>query len=294
MSDLLAPFLMLYPDDGRAFMCFRALMARVRGNFVQGQQPMMRQMATVMELITRMDAPMGAHLHTIGAGDGVWSFRMLLVMMRREMAMQEVFTFWEVLWAGQTLFGGTKALLPAVVATFMLERRQQVMDFSESHQVLEMCNNAQGEVDGTALVHGALVRGVLDTRQRKKHPISDRELRLGSRGKAVKPSKSKPSFATRRFFLPRRPHYSVVPTTDLDIEEEEDEERGQRGRTTPTVEVVHASKWGSCLHFGLETRPPATVKPTMRRWRSRKGEVAVTQPQVAWRREESVSSDSPL
>ena len=157
MSDLLVPFVLLYEDDGQAFMCFRALMARVRRNFFVQQQQMFSDMASVVEIIKQSDQELHSHMESIGCTDGLWAFRMLLVMLRRELSLEDAFAFWEVLWAGEGL-AGHKSLMPNVVAALAVKHRSQILGFTESSQMQEFCSGVVlGKLEALGLIHHALM-----------------------------------------------------------------------------------------------------------------------------------------
>eukprot|EP00873_Tetraselmis_striata_P018854 jgi/Tetstr1/439118/TSEL_002983.t1 len=276
MSDLLAPFVIMYDDDGRAFLCFSALMTRVRGSFAPGQAALFAQMTQVVQLVRSADAQLGAHLAAIGADDGVWAFRMLLVMLRRETSMDGTLAFWEVLWAGQALFGGSQAaLLPAAVAAFVVIEKARVLTFADATELLEMCNGAR-ELNGPALVLAALAGGMLDAsrsrgRQRRANPLAA-------------PTES--STVLRSLFRPRK-SAAVHPTTDKLAPTPSKRTEASEASAVRSVDVVSptAGLWGACLHLGGLSTPAAAAKPTPTPWRRRRASVAGTQPQAAWRRD---------
>ena len=56
MSDILSPFLVVFPDnDGLAFMCFSALMSQIRQNFLEGQPGIHASIQRVGSLLQHSD-----------------------------------------------------------------------------------------------------------------------------------------------------------------------------------------------------------------------------------------------
>ena len=56
MSDVLAPFLELYPkDDALAYLCFSSLMQRIRLNYVEGQSGVHASLQQITSLLQKVD-----------------------------------------------------------------------------------------------------------------------------------------------------------------------------------------------------------------------------------------------
>eukprot|EP00884_Botryococcus_braunii_P012753 jgi/Botrbrau1/21479/Bobra.0216s0087.1 len=99
MSDLAAPFLLVFEEDAMAFTSFRCLMRHVRRNFRRDQAGIRQQLGLLSEVLERYDPVLFHHLRHVGASDCVFAYRMLLVLLRRELQIHEVLQLWEILWA---------------------------------------------------------------------------------------------------------------------------------------------------------------------------------------------------
>uniref|UniRef100_A0A061RER9 Tbc domain-containing protein n=1 Tax=Tetraselmis sp. GSL018 TaxID=582737 RepID=A0A061RER9_9CHLO len=167
MTDLLEPFLTVFPDDAEALMCFSALMARVRRNFEPGQEHMRRQMRRAVELVRLQDRRLHRHLVRIGAADGLWAFRMLLVLMRREVPLPDILPLWEMLWAAQSLAGDAGGdLMAAAVAAYVMGHRRRVLRFSSADEVLLLCNHLPEPIHPARLMRRAV--GMLRRRPQRR------------------------------------------------------------------------------------------------------------------------------
>ncbi|KAK4386986.1 TBC1 domain family member 15 [Sesamum angolense] len=100
MSDLCSPMIMLL-ENGDAFWCFERLMRRLRGNFrctesSVGVESQLSNLASVTQVI---DPKLHQHLETLGGGDYLFAFRMLMVLFRREFSFGDSLYLWEMMWA---------------------------------------------------------------------------------------------------------------------------------------------------------------------------------------------------
>lgn len=101
MSDLCSPMIMLLEDEGDAFWCFERLMRRLRGNFrctdnSVGVETQLSNLAAITQVI---DPKLHQHLETLGGGDYLFAFRMLMVLFRREFSFCDSLYLWEMMWA---------------------------------------------------------------------------------------------------------------------------------------------------------------------------------------------------
>jgi len=101
MSDLASVFVQIMADDAVAFGCFERLMRDARQNFRHDEAGIKQQLHRVSRLIADMDPKLHAKLDTLGAADCTFAYRMVVVMLRRELSMQEALTLWEVKWAAE-------------------------------------------------------------------------------------------------------------------------------------------------------------------------------------------------
>lgn len=101
MSDLCSPMIILLQDEADAFWCFERLMRRLRGNFrctesSVGVETQLSNLAAVTQVI---DPKLHQHLETLGGGDYLFAFRMLMVLFRREFSFCDSLYLWEMMWA---------------------------------------------------------------------------------------------------------------------------------------------------------------------------------------------------
>ncbi|KAG5546401.1 hypothetical protein RHGRI_018550 [Rhododendron griersonianum] len=101
MSDLCSPMIILIDDEADAFWCFERLMRRLRGNFrctenSIGVEAQLSKLASITQVI---DPKLHQHLETLGGGDYLFAFRMLMVLFRREFSFGDSLYLWEMMWA---------------------------------------------------------------------------------------------------------------------------------------------------------------------------------------------------
>lgn len=103
MSDLAAAFVQLIDDDALAFACFERLMRQARQNFRHDELGIQSQLNQVSRIISDTDPKLFKKLNSLGISDCMFTYRMVLVMMRRELPLHETLTLWEAKWATETL-----------------------------------------------------------------------------------------------------------------------------------------------------------------------------------------------
>ncbi|KAF7112166.1 hypothetical protein RHSIM_RhsimUnG0252500 [Rhododendron simsii] len=101
MSDLCSPMIILLDDEADAFWCFEHLMRKLRGNFrctetSVGVETQLCNLASITQVI---DPKLHQHLETLGGGDYLFAFRMLMVLFRREFSFGDSLYLWEMMWA---------------------------------------------------------------------------------------------------------------------------------------------------------------------------------------------------
>ncbi|KAK6934405.1 Rab-GTPase-TBC domain [Dillenia turbinata] len=101
MSDLCSPMIILLQDEADAFWAFERLMRRLRGNFrcngsSVGVEAQLCNLASITQVI---DPKLHQHLETLGGGDYLFAFRMLMVLFRREFSFGDSLYLWEMMWA---------------------------------------------------------------------------------------------------------------------------------------------------------------------------------------------------
>eukprot|EP00798_Chlamydomonas_sp_ICE-L_P024018 gene24018-9593_t len=103
MSDLAIPFLLLCDDDALAFMCFERLMRKVRKNFAVEDSGIFAQLTCLARLLEQLDPTLFYKIRQMGATDCHFAYRMIVVLMRRELALDQSLRLWEMLWADDLL-----------------------------------------------------------------------------------------------------------------------------------------------------------------------------------------------
>lgn len=106
MADLAAAFVQLLPDDALVFACFERLMRGARENFRHDEAGIRDQLERVARVLKDTDPALYRRLEALGAADCTFAFRMVLVMLRRELPLGEALTLWEVKWALEAEAGG--------------------------------------------------------------------------------------------------------------------------------------------------------------------------------------------
>lgn len=99
MSDLAATFLMLMEDDVLAFWCFERLMRRARCNFAVDESGIFAHLRALGKLLERSDPGLYHKLRHIGAVECHFAYRMIVVLLKRDLTFEQVSVLWEMLWA---------------------------------------------------------------------------------------------------------------------------------------------------------------------------------------------------
>ncbi|XP_057465685.1 rab GTPase-activating protein 22-like isoform X2 [Actinidia eriantha] len=101
MSDLCSPMIILLEDEADAFWCFEHLMRRLRGNFrcTESSVGVESQLCNLASITQVIDPKLHQHLETLGGGDYLFAFRMLMVLFRREFSFGDSLYLWEMMWA---------------------------------------------------------------------------------------------------------------------------------------------------------------------------------------------------
>ncbi|XP_052206678.1 rab GTPase-activating protein 22-like [Diospyros lotus] len=101
MSDLCSPMIMLFEDEADAFWCFERLMRKMRANFrcTERSVGVETQLSSLAAVIQVIDPKLHQHLETLGGGDYLFAFRMLMVLFRREFSFGDSLYLWEMMWA---------------------------------------------------------------------------------------------------------------------------------------------------------------------------------------------------
>jgi hypothetical protein len=99
MSDLAATFVQLLEDDALAFACFERLMRQARQNFRHDEAGIQAQLGRVAKILADTDPALFKRLESLEVADCMFAYRMVIVMLRRELPLEEALTLWEAKWA---------------------------------------------------------------------------------------------------------------------------------------------------------------------------------------------------
>lgn len=143
MSDLAAIFIQVFNNDALAFGCFERLMRTARQNFRHDETGIHKQLRDISRIVADTDPVLHRALTTMGSQDFMFAYRMVVVLLRRELALEEVCVLWESSWAHQPpltssllspikarsgTFASTLASLNDATARAIAERRDEDHD----------------------------------------------------------------------------------------------------------------------------------------------------------------------
>lgn len=103
MGDLALPIVLAVKDEATAFWCFVNLMSSARQNFMHDGAGIKRQLEEISDLLDGADPALSQKLARLDCAECYFAYRMVLVMMRRELPLPEVMVLWEIMWANQLL-----------------------------------------------------------------------------------------------------------------------------------------------------------------------------------------------
>ncbi|KAG5394349.1 hypothetical protein IGI04_024312 [Brassica rapa subsp. trilocularis] len=173
MSDLLSPILTVIPEDHEAFWCFVGFMKKARQNFRVDEVGITRQLGIVSKIIESKDSKLYKHLEKVKAEDCFFVYRMVLVMFRRELTLEQTLFLWEVMWAEQAAVRAgvgkaswssrikqqappTDDLLLYVIAASVLQRRKVIIEkYNSVEEILGECHSMVGKLDVWKLLDDA-------------------------------------------------------------------------------------------------------------------------------------------
>ncbi|CAG5117893.1 unnamed protein product [Candidula unifasciata] len=99
MSDLASPLLVTQKDEGQAYICFCALMNRLRENFTTEGSAIMTKFRHLSDLLHMCDPALHAHLAQSSASDMLFCYRWFLLEFKREFPFTDALYVLEVMWA---------------------------------------------------------------------------------------------------------------------------------------------------------------------------------------------------
>eukprot|EP00877_Chromochloris_zofingiensis_P001190 jgi/Chrzof1/11071/Cz05g22120.t1 len=137
MSELALPFLVLFHDDSAAFWAFEALMTTygVRRNFAVDESGIFGQLRQLSAVLGSADRVLMHQLRALGAAECHFAYRMIVVMMRRDLPISQVMRLWEMLWADawvcqhqqhMSSFPGMTDKQPAVSTSGLTEQHDDI------------------------------------------------------------------------------------------------------------------------------------------------------------------------
>lgn len=99
MSDIASPLLVTMNDEAQAYICFCAIMSRVRGNFMLDGIAMTQKFAHLTEALSFYDAEFWEYLKSQQADDLLFCYRWLLLELKREFPFEDALRMLEVQWS---------------------------------------------------------------------------------------------------------------------------------------------------------------------------------------------------
>lgn len=110
MSDIASPLLVTMGDEAQAYICFCAVMARLKSNFMLDGIAMTKKFAHLSEALQHYDPEFYEYLKCQQADDLLFCYRWLLLEMKREFAFDDSLRMLEVLWSALPAEPPTKEL----------------------------------------------------------------------------------------------------------------------------------------------------------------------------------------
>lgn len=113
MSDIASPLLVTMNDEAQAYICFCAIMSRVRGNFMLDGIAMTQKFAHLTEALSFYDPEFWDYLKSQQADDLLFCYRWLLLELKREFPFEDALRMLEVQWSSlryDNNGGGSKEL----------------------------------------------------------------------------------------------------------------------------------------------------------------------------------------
>lgn len=99
MSDLASPLLVTMNDEAYAYICFTALMQRLKPNFNINGLAITEKFAHLSLLLQHYDPDFFDYLKSNGADDLLYCYRWLLLELKREFSFDDALCMLEVLWS---------------------------------------------------------------------------------------------------------------------------------------------------------------------------------------------------
>lgn len=163
MSDLLSPFVALIDEDYEAFWCFVKFMEVARHNFRLDEVGIRRQLNLVGSILEAADPQLFRHLVKLESDDCNFIYRMVVVLVRRELSFEQTLCLWEVMWADwaaikNKLGSGRRRrwgrlgppsqdLVLYTIAAAVRKRRKHILQCSGVDELFAECNGMAGHLD---------------------------------------------------------------------------------------------------------------------------------------------------
>jgi hypothetical protein len=162
MSDLAAVILQVVDDEVTAFWCFVGLMDTEHGahvNFATDQLGMKGHLEDLATLVRFVNPYMMTSFEKSGCDNMFFTFRWLLIFLKREFSTPDVIKLWEVMWTGH--------LTPKFhifLCLAILQLHQSDLIDKEFDEMLQFVNSLAGTLDVTeVLCHAeSLCRQILE------------------------------------------------------------------------------------------------------------------------------------
>lgn len=133
MSDMASPLLVTMDDEAQAYICFCALMSRIKCNFMIDGIAMTKKFAHLSESLQYYDNDFYNYLKHHQADDLLFCYRWLLLEMKREFAFEDSLRMMEIMWSSLPInapekelklfekeFEAVQAEVPAVISPAIL------------------------------------------------------------------------------------------------------------------------------------------------------------------------------
>jgi hypothetical protein len=180
MSDLLSPFVALLDEDYEAFWCFVQFMNTARHNFRRDEIGIRRQLNKIGDIFRTGDPVLYSHFEKVQAEDCYFVYRMVVVLLRRELTFEQTISLWEVIWAEKKdmALGDVKPscsssrrktkkkkkqqqeasddlILFVIVAAVRRRRKVILAECNGLDEILRECNSMVGHLDVWSLLDDA-------------------------------------------------------------------------------------------------------------------------------------------
>ena len=99
MSDIVSPILAVEVDEATAYVCFCALMRRLAASFAGDGVVMTARFQHLISLLRHFDRSLYTHISRCGADDLFFTYRWLLLEMKREFPLDDAMYALEVMWS---------------------------------------------------------------------------------------------------------------------------------------------------------------------------------------------------